>query len=49
MSKQPSSSDNSNNRPVLSEEEVISYLEQHPDLLLKHKGLLEKMQVPVVR
>lgn len=46
MSKQPSSNSSSNNKPELSEEEVVSYIEQHPDLLLKHKGLLEKMQVP---
>lgn len=46
MSKQPSSNSSSNNRAELSEEEVVSYLEQHPDLLLKHQDLLEKMQVP---
>ena len=46
MSKQTSSNSNSNSRAELTEKEVVSYLEQHPDLLLKHIGLLEKMQVP---
>jgi uncharacterized protein YigA (DUF484 family) len=46
MSKQPSSNSDNNSKAELSEQEVISYLEQHPDLLLKHQGLLEKMQVP---
>lgn len=45
MSKQPSNSSDSD-KVQLSEEEVVIYLEQHPDLLLKHAGLLEKMQVP---
>ena len=46
MSKQPSSNSSSNNKPELSEEEVVSYIEQHQDLLLKHQALLENLQVP---
>ena len=43
MSKQPSSK---SENIELSEQEVIAYLEKHPNLLQKHDALLEKMQVP---
>lgn len=43
MSKQPSSK---SENVELSEQEVIAYLEKHPDLLQKHDALLEIMQVP---
>ncbi len=43
MSKQPSSK---SENVELSEQEVISYLEEHPDLLQKYDTLLEKMEIP---
>jgi uncharacterized protein YigA (DUF484 family) len=43
MSKQPSSK---SENVALSEQEVVAYLEKHPDLLQKHDALLERMQVP---
>ena len=43
MSKQPSSK---NENVELSEQEVVAYLEKHPDFLQKHEDLLESMQVP---
>ena len=46
MSKQPDSNNSNSEKMVMSEDEVVTYLEQHPDLLLKHECLLEKMQVP---
>ena len=46
MSKQPDSNNSNSEKMEMSEDEVVTYLEQHPDLLLKHEYLLEKMQVP---
>jgi uncharacterized protein len=46
MSKRPGSNTSKNDNAELSEQEVVSYLQQHPDLLLKHHALLETMQVP---
>ena len=46
MSKQPDSNNSNSEKMDISEDEVVTYLEQHPDLLLKHEYLLEKMQVP---
>jgi uncharacterized protein YigA (DUF484 family) len=43
MSKQPSSK---SENIELSEQEVVTYLEKHPDLLQKYDALLEKMQIP---
>ncbi len=46
MSKQTGSNKSNNDNTELTEQEVVSYLQQHPDLLLKHEALLETMQVP---
>lgn len=43
MSKQPSSK---SENVEITEQEVVAYLEKHPDLLQKHDALLEIMQVP---
>lgn len=46
MTEQPGSKNKVNENIELTEQAVVAYLEQHPDLLLKHRSLLERMQVP---
>lgn len=46
MSEQDGNSSSKNAIPAINEEEVIFYLEQHPDILTKHPDLLERLQVP---
>ncbi len=43
MSKQPSSK---SENIEITEQEVVAYLEKHPDLLQKHDALLENLLVP---
>ncbi len=46
MSKQGGNSDSGNAVSEIGEEEILSYLEEHPDLLMKHPDLLERLQIP---
>jgi uncharacterized protein YigA (DUF484 family) len=46
MSKQGGNSDSGNVVAEISEGEILSYLDKHPDLLMKHPGLLERLQIP---
>lgn len=46
MSKQGGNSDSGNAVADISEGEILSYLDKHPDLLMKHPDLLERLQIP---
>ncbi|MEA1890861.1 MAG: DUF484 family protein [Pseudomonadota bacterium] len=46
MSKQDGNSDSGSVVSEINEEEVLFYLEKHPDLLMQHSDLLERMQIP---
>ena len=46
MSKRTNSSSESNSGKGLTAQEVVAYLEQHPDFLVKRTELLERMQIP---
>ncbi len=46
MSKQSGDSDSEKAVSEISEEEILSYLEKHPDLLMRHPDLLERLQIP---
>ena len=46
MSKQDENSDSGNTVSEIKEKEVVFYLDKHPDLLISHPDLLERLQIP---
>jgi len=46
MSKQDENSDSGNAVSEIKEKEVVFYLDKHPDLLISHPDLLERLQIP---